>query len=258
MVPSASSFQWRVSWTTVPPPATHLGLASDLVGDGVLQRPQRVHVLHLGAGPVAGRPDGTDRHVGVESHRPGLQPGIGHSQPADHPLQFGGIGPRLLRAAQVGLGHHLDQRHPGAVEVDQRAGGVVDAPPLGAVQALPGVLLHVDPGDPDPADHPFDVDIEVPVDAQRDVVLRDLVVLRQVRIEVVLAVEHRVLHQLTARGRRRCGGFPRSPGGWAPEAPRAVPGTPGTPPSSARPRTSPGSRRTSSTGSTARRGSRCR
>ena len=57
------------------------------------------------------------------------------------------------------------------------------------MKALTGVLLHVRARDSDPSLGPVDLDVEVPLDAQRQVVLRDLIVLRHVGIEVVLAVE---------------------------------------------------------------------
>ena len=63
-------------------------------------------------------------------------------------------------------------------------------PGVADVDQLRGVLLEVDAMDPDVA--------EPPVRSERDVVLADLVPLRQVRIEVVLAVEDRPRRDLAA------------------------------------------------------------
>src|SRR4051794_21521565 len=57
------------------------------------------------------------------------------------------------------------------------------------VQRLARVLLEMHPLDTDAVCRPRNVDVEITLDAQRLVVLRDLVVLRHVRIEVVLARE---------------------------------------------------------------------
>ena len=72
---------------------------------------------------------------------------------------------------------------PAAVEVDQRGGGAVDPARLADVDHLRRVLLEVDAVDANVA--------QPPARGQRDVVLADLVALRVVGIEVVLAVEDR-------------------------------------------------------------------
>ena len=125
-----------------------------------------------------------------------------------------GVGGR----AQVGLGHDLQQRRPAAVEVDPRALGARAAPARADVDELGGVLLEVRAGD---------AHLELPAvrqqhgdaagDAQRLVVLGDLVRLREVGIEVVLAVELRVPRAPRSRGR----GPPGSP---AAPPPRLVTG----------------------------------
>ena len=89
-----------------------------------------------------------------------------------------------------GPGDDLDERRAGAVEVDERAVGAGD-PPLGAahVHVLGGVLLEVRPNDPDLELAVGRRQRQLPVDAERLVVLGDLVALGQVGIEVVLPVE---------------------------------------------------------------------
>jgi hypothetical protein len=84
---------------------------------------------------------------------------------------------------EIGFADDLDQRRATAVEVDEGGAGAVDAPRLGDVDQLRGVLLHVDAVDAHVA--------QAAVASKRNVVLTDLVGLRVVRIEVVLAVEDR-------------------------------------------------------------------
>ena len=95
------------------------------------------------------------------------------------------IGLGLLGRAQVGLRHDLHQGDAGAVEVDERHGGVL------VVQRLAGVLLEMQPLDADPDGAVRHVDRDLALAHHRRLVLADLVALRQVRIEIVLAVEHR-------------------------------------------------------------------
>ena len=96
---------------------------------------------------------------------------------------------RLRGRSQVRLGDDLDQRDAAAVVVDIGAAiGVGEA----FVQRLPRVLLHVDAREPDPLRAAVDGNLESSAERQRPLVLRDLIALRQVRIEVVLAGEDRL------------------------------------------------------------------
>ena len=61
------------------------------------------------------------------------------------------VGPGLLGGADVGAADDLDQRHAGAVVVDERVVGAVDAAAAADVGGLAGVLLDVGPLDADPA-----------------------------------------------------------------------------------------------------------
>ena len=146
---------------------------------------------------------------------------------------------RLLGRAQVGLGDELDQRGAAAVVVDEGLGRAADAALLAAhVHHLCGVLLHVDAEDADGRGvgavgvlvdddggrglHAAggdvarldvvgalvcalagNLEVEVAVHGERDRALRGLEVLCHVGIEVVLAVEHRVLLDLAVRGQAR-------------------------------------------------------
>ena len=101
-------------------------------------------------------------------------------------LQFGEVGVGLVGAAHVGLADDFDERRAAAVQIDVGgAVGILEA----IVDALAGVVFHVDAGDADaPGDAVHD-DIDEAVLGEGLVVLRDLVALRKVGIEVVLAGE---------------------------------------------------------------------
>src|SRR4029079_9579787 len=99
------------------------------------------------------------------------------------------------RGAQVRLGHDLDERNAGAVEVDVGPARRVNK---AFVQRLGGVFLEVDAGDA-----PL---FEAAARRQRQLVLRDLVALRQVGIEVVLAREDRRLVDRAAERQRGANG----------------------------------------------------
>jgi hypothetical protein len=88
---------------------------------------------------------------------------------------------RLLRATQLWLGHNLEQRGAGAVEVD--AGHARKR----FVQGFAGILLQVGAGQA----HHFLADAQLSALDDGHLVLADLVSLRQVRVEVVFAREDR-------------------------------------------------------------------
>ncbi len=71
------------------------------------------------------------------------------------------------------------------------------------VDELPGVLLHVDPRDPDPLRLPVDLDVDVAAQGERQLVLGDLVRLGEVRVEVVLPGEDAPALHRAGGGERR-------------------------------------------------------
>src|SRR5918995_6529616 len=80
----------------------------------------------------------------------------------------------------------LHQRHTGPVEIDQAD---LDAARLHAVEERAGALFDVDASDTGPPHRAPGNELEMSIDRQREIELRDLIPLRQVRIEVVLAIE---------------------------------------------------------------------
>ena len=173
-------------------------LAVDLGGDPVGDELERVHVLELGLRPVvlAGLPDGD---VGVAAERALLHLGVRDAELDDGLAEELEEAAGLLGRADVRLGDDLDERRAAAVEVDERVLGARD-PPAGAadVDRLRGVLLEVRADDADLAVAVRPGHDEAPARGERDVVLGDLVALRQVGIPVVLAVEERPLGDLAA------------------------------------------------------------
>jgi len=172
-------------------------LPLDLRVHSTLDRAQRVDVLGLTARAPRLTRSG-QRHIDVAAQRALLHAHVRHPERAHQVAQLGDVGTGDEGGERSGaddrLGHDLDERDPGAVVVDEGVVGTVDASggSTGMGQ-LAGVLLHVDALDLDPevarAVVGLDRDIEPAVEAQRLVVLADLVVLGHVRIEVVLARE---------------------------------------------------------------------
>ena len=138
---------------------------------------------------------GFQRDVGVAAHRALVHPHIGDIQRTQQVAQRGDVGAGDLRCplgrALDRLGDDLDQRDAGAVVIGQRSGSPSDPAGVAAqVGQLAGVLLHVGALDLHPEGAAvIQRDIEVAIDGDRLVVLRDLVVLRLVRVEVVLPRE---------------------------------------------------------------------
>src|SRR4029079_6938432 len=120
-----------------------IDLPAGLVLDSTPDRPDAVDVLDLAASSTLGAWR-VHADVGVDAHAAFLHLGVGRADSQEDGAQFGDVLPGLLGRADVGAADDLDQRHTGAVEVDQRVVAAVDAP-TGAteVRALAGVLLHV-------------------------------------------------------------------------------------------------------------------
>src|SRR5699024_7809280 len=181
------------------------GVALHLEAYGLLHRAQGVDVLGLGAGAELGAALLAQGEVRVHTHGALVHAGIGHAEGLNQVAQRGDVGARDLRGALAGaldrLGDDLDQRHAGAVAVHQGGGRTVDATGSATeVGQLAGVLLHVGALDLDaPLGAVIEDDVQVAVVGDRLVVLADLVVLRLVWVEVILAREAGVRRDLAVQ-----------------------------------------------------------
>ncbi len=182
------SSQPRVSWKSRSPRPSASVWRCDLVLHGPLEGAERVEVLDLDLCPEGVGSHRPDRDVPFDAHASRLHVGVRGADVTQDVAQGLSVGTRLRRGANVRLGHDLHERDPGAVEVHER-----ESP--AAMQQARGVLLEVGAGDAHHDLHVLGCDRhrQPPVAAQRQGVLADLVTLREVRIEVVLALEaHRV------------------------------------------------------------------
>jgi hypothetical protein len=153
--------------------------------DRLLHEAERVQVLDLAARAELRLARPPHRHVGIAAEGPFLHVAVADADPAHQGVQGARVGHSFLRAAQLRLGHDLEERRAGAVEVDPCHALEV------FVQRLPRVLFQVRPRQADGLLPARGRDRHGAALHDRDLVLADLVALRQVRIEVVLARKHR-------------------------------------------------------------------
>src|SRR5439155_13587637 len=160
--------------------------AIGLVGDGLADRLIAVEVLDLALRRPAGLAalGEADRHVHVEPARAFLEAHLAHAGADDDLAQSGRVRDRLVRGAHVWLRDDLEERHARAVEVDERVSVTV--------LCVRGVLFEMRAMDADALRTGRGRDLDPAFHAEREVVLRDLIPLRQVGVHVVLAVELRV------------------------------------------------------------------
>ena len=168
-------------------------LPRDLALDSLRREVERVHVLQLGARAQLGRARGTNGHVDVEAHRALLELGVRQVELDDGLPQELQEALRGLGVVDVGLADDLDERRPAAVEVDERRGRTVETSRRCDMDVLRRVLLEMRACDADRHVAVLRRHDEMSSRAEGLVVLTDLVRLRQVGIEVVLAVEDRAL-----------------------------------------------------------------
>ena len=125
--------------------------------------------------------------VGIASHASLFHLGVAGVDGHEDGPEFGHVLSCLVSGADVGAADDLDQRHAGAVEVDEREVAAVDASAGTAeVGALAGVFFEVRALD---ADLLAARKLEETIDVDRLVVLTDLICLGHVGVEVVLAMK---------------------------------------------------------------------
>ncbi len=187
VVPAAGLLGSRSQLGAGRPPL--LPLPRGLVDERPLDRAEAVHVFDLADRRLRDHSlDGdVEVHVRVDPQAPLLHVAVAHAEVHQEQLQLVEPGSCLLWAAEIGLRDDLAQRRAGPVEVDPAvglAGRLV-------VHALARVLLevHADDADLSRREGPLRIaHLESPVGRERQVVLADLVALRQVRVVVVLPV----------------------------------------------------------------------
>ena len=146
----------------------------------------RIDVLGLGPrAEFAARLAHADVDVGA--HRAFLHIAVARADVAQDRAQLAEIGPGLGRRAHVGPRHDLHQRDAGAVEVDVGHRRVL------VVHQLARVLLDMDALDADRLGAALvllvEQDLDFALADQRMVELADLIALRQIGVEIILAVE---------------------------------------------------------------------
>ncbi len=171
-------------------------MAASLVLDRPAQRAHRVDVLQLAASAQLVGPRRTHRNVGVDSHRTLFHLGVADLDGEEDVAQLRDVGLGVLDGADIGPTHDLDERHTGAVVVDQGVGGVVDSTTATDVGGLAGVLFDVGPLDTD--DRAVG-EGEPAVGVGWLVVLGGLKVLGHVGVEVVLPRHDRRVDLTTER-----------------------------------------------------------
>ena len=125
-------------------------LALDLGLDPARDEVEGVHVLDLGARTQLVRALWPDRDVCVDAQRPLLHLRVRDAELDDRLAEELQDPLRLVRGADVGGGHDLDERRPAAVVVDERDVGAADsARPTSDMDGLRGVFLEVRADDPD-------------------------------------------------------------------------------------------------------------
>ena len=169
-----------------------LSLAHHFVAHSLLNGLKRVDVFGFGAGAELLLPLGLEGEVGVHAHRTLIHASVGHAQSLDQFTKCRNVGAGDLRCTLPcpfdGFSNDLNKGDACSVAVYKRAGSTVDAAICTAeVGELASVFFHVCAFN---LDAPFGAiiqhDIEVAVVGNGLVVLRDLVVLRLIRVEVVL------------------------------------------------------------------------
>ena len=162
--------------------------------DRLFEEAEGVEVLDLAARAELVGTHRPDRHVGVAAEGAFLHVAVADADPLDERVECLRVGHGFRGGPHVGLGDDLQQRRPGAVEVD--AAHAVEV----LVERLAGVLLEVRAGQLDDLLDVADLDAHRAPDDDRQLVLADLVALREVGIEVVLAGEDRARADLRADG----------------------------------------------------------
>ncbi len=162
---------------------------ADLAPDFILKRRahslEGVHVLDLGLRAELVGPFRAHAHVDVAPHIPLLEIALAHAAVNENLLQRKEVFECLFGRGEIRLRNNFHQRRARAVEIHS-------ARSL-EMHVLADILFEMNARHADRLLNPADRDVHRAANAQRLVVLRNLVVFRHIRIEVVLPVELAVL-----------------------------------------------------------------
>jgi hypothetical protein len=106
--------------------------------------------------------------------------------PVVHKILPGFFGGTDIRPAD-----HFHERDTRAIHVNEAVAAAGTG--LCTMEELRDIFFHVDALYPNAPRHPIDLDVQVPVMAYRNVKLRNLIALHEIRIRVILAVEFGLL-----------------------------------------------------------------
>ena len=172
------------------------------MGNAIADERDRVEVLQLYLGAEFRFADGTDGDVRVAAQLALLHVAVGNAAVDHRGPERRQVGERLLGRVHRRIGYNFHQRRAGAVVVDQGIGR--------AVVELADILLEVNPGERNShvlahhvAGGAGQLDFHRTAEADRLVVLGNLVVLRRVRIEIVFPVPFADRRDLAAQQQAR-------------------------------------------------------
>ncbi len=165
-------------------------LAARFIFNRLANETDRVHVLDFTARAEFAT-GATNRNVHVGAHGAFVHIAVAGAEITDNRAQLGQIGAGLIRRAQVRLGHDFHQGNARTVQVDIGHGRML------VVHGLARILLQMQALNADL--HVFELALIVRADRNHDLALaddglfelRNLIALRQIGIEIVLAVENR-------------------------------------------------------------------
>ncbi len=166
------------------PALEHRDLAIPLHGERLLDVGERVDVLHLGLRAERGLTGAAHGDVRVHAQAPLLHVAVGDPRILEHLLEGEEVRAGLVGRPEIRSGDDLDERHAAAVQVDRRL--LREA----VVQRLPCILLDMQALNRSGGDPAVRRQVrQRPGGRERLLELRDLVALRQVGVEIVLARE---------------------------------------------------------------------
>ena len=169
-----------------------LDLARNLVSERAADAGDGVEVFDFDLGAEFFRSDRANRDIHIAAELAFFHVGVADAAVDHHLLENGEVGEGFFGRGDVSLSHDLHERRAGAVEVD--AGGGFH------VETFRDILLEVDADEAGFFVFGCDgflgvlrvgeiVERDGTAEAERQIVLADLVVLRHVRVEIIFAVE---------------------------------------------------------------------